>query len=667
MENLSKRQYRIINFLKKSEESLSSEYLSKIIGASSKTIRKDILEMKEILKRNGAIIDSKTGDGYLLTVKNQDVFDAFIGTFVDGNQEKMLKLPMNYQRAHYIVRRVIAAKDYCKISDFSDELFTSRATITQDMPMVRKILERFNLQLNTRAKYGLRVVGSEQSIRNCFIYENEYYEDNNLNVSEPEYEQFMKIPDDFLDQTVQIIIQTLRSFPFVEVSYQNILRLARIVYLIHYRSSDYPLHVFEESERKEVQQRISYKVSTIAAMQCERTLGVHFSEEDLIYFNNCLDGYRNITSYGSLRNRSDYFQCYEIVTELIEYLSDVNGFENMRHDSVLVDSLTRHFLSMLIRCRNYIGIHCDDNSMKRMTTTSVELAAQTAQWLKEHYGYVLNEDEVLFLIYIFSPIFGRYLPKVAKKKIVIISHISTNVGSMLAERFERNFSGYLDSIDVLDIVQLEETDLSEIDFIFTTLDKKYFKKLNCSVPIIEIQTYFPESKKQDFRNLFSNMTGCYQMMEKLFNRKCFFSPFRATDKQDVFRKAANLLHTVFELDDSFKADLIQRDNWVSAEMGKNLGRIKTLRPHGPESFVSIFILDRPILWDTEYIQIFQIWHQGTNPEFNMFVESGYTGNVLKTMFGFKDCSVRLLDEPTYECFQGLLKDTVREIRSLQLR
>lgn len=666
MNDLSKRQFRILNALLKNEP-LSSEYLSKIIGASSKTIRKDILDMKEILQVNGARIDSKTGNGFILTILNHELFDLFMGNYVDGSQEKILSLPLNYQRAHYIVRRFLSTQDYLRINDFAEALFTSRATITQDMPLVKKILARFNLKLVSRAKYGLKIQGLEHAIRSCFVYESEFYHENILNADEEEFGAFISVNAHFQQEAEAIIISTLKSYTYIELSYQSIMRLVQVINLIHKRGQLYPLELYEENDRVDTQKRNSYKVSTIVALRCERNLGVRFTEEDLIFFNNCFSGYRNITSYDSLQNRTNYFRYYDLAVELIEHLSTLNGYENMRRDNILIDSLARHFLSMMIRMKNHISFYYGDPSMKRMTTTSVELAAQTAQFLKERYQVLLNEDEVMQLVYVFSPIFGRYLPTVKKKRIIIISHVSITVGNMIAERFERNFSGYLDSIDVIELYQLKELDLSTTDFIFTTLDRKVFKPLKISVPIVEIQTFFPETYKPTLRNLLSDAQASLEMMKRLFDPRCFFTDITASSKQEFLALAAQKLRDVFELDQDIEQDLIERDQWISAEMGKNIGRLRFLRSHGETSFIAIFLLKRPLLWDTETIQIFQVWHQGTEPEFYLYSESGYTGNVLKTMFGYKDGSVAILQNPTYACFLNLLQETVQEIKSLQLR
>lgn len=667
MRELSKRQFRIINVLAKNQERISSEYLSKIIGASSKTIRKDILDMKDDLQANGAKIDSKTGNGYLLVVFNQDQFDAMMSYYVDNSQESMLKLPLSYQRAHYIVRRLIASNDYLRINDFAEELFTSRATITQDMPLVKKILSRFHLTLHTKTKYGMKIIGLEQYIRNCFIYEYEFFTENSLNLEEMDYSEIMSMNPTWQSEIANIIVNSLKSFPYIEIAYQNIIRLVQVINLIQQRGESHPLELFEETDRDETQRRSSYKISSIVAMQCERGFDISFNEEDLIYLNNCFAGYRNITSYNSLQSRSNYFRYYDLATDLVEHLSKLNGYQKMRHDSALIDSLARHFISLMIRVKYNINIYYGDNAMKRTTTTSVEMAAQTAQYLKERLGIVLNEDELLFFVYLFSPIYGRYLPTVAKRRIIIISHISINVANMIAERFERNFSGYLDAIDVFDIYQLKEMDLSKTDFIFTTLDKKYFKEYQIQIPVIEIQTFFPESDKAYFRNLLSGTQQSFEMMKSLFDSRCFFSQISVSNKEEMLQVASAKLHEIYNLDEDFLTDLKVRDGWISAELGKNLGRLKTMYSHGDKSFISLFILKKPILWETETIQIFQVWHHGFDQEYNIYSESGYIGNVLKTMFGFKDCSVPLLQNPTYECFVGLLNDTVKEIKSLQLR
>ena len=50
MVTLTRRQFSILRTLQSRHGRISSEHLSKIIGSSSKTIRKDILDMREELE-----------------------------------------------------------------------------------------------------------------------------------------------------------------------------------------------------------------------------------------------------------------------------------------------------------------------------------------------------------------------------------------------------------------------------------------------------------------------------------------------------------------------------------------------------------------------------------------------------------------------------------------
>lgn len=70
--HLTSTQIHILNDLLNSKDPISSQFLANGLGVSSKTIRKCIDEMQNLLSQNGAVIDIKPGSGYKLVIQDEE-------------------------------------------------------------------------------------------------------------------------------------------------------------------------------------------------------------------------------------------------------------------------------------------------------------------------------------------------------------------------------------------------------------------------------------------------------------------------------------------------------------------------------------------------------------------------------------------------------------------
>lgn len=666
MVTLTRRQFSILRTLQSRHGRISSEHLSKIIGSSSKTIRKDILDMREALDAVGARIDSKTGSGYLLEIENADQFDTLMNHYINDNQETVSALPPAHQSAHLILRRLLSTEGYLKIQDLADALYSTRAMITQQMHIVRQLLNRFDLTVTTRAKYGMQITGSELSIRNCIIYESEFCRENQLAWQDGEPADFAELDGELEDEIEDIIVQEREKIGSFDISYPNLRRLVMVINLIRLRSPRHPV-VFTERQKEQLERKTSCKLAHYIAIQCERRCGIPFCSEDILFLTVWIAGSRSIISYSRMHNRANYFTHYDIAAGLMESLCRINHFKKLGQDNVLIEDLALHFIPMFTRVEYKIILPMNNNFVKRVCSGGLELSVQTARYLKEHHQITLNEDEILYLIYLISPTYGRYRPLVRKRRILIISDISINVGNTLAERFMRNFSAYIESIQVAELYDLKQLDLSEIDLIYTTVNQKYFRNLSLKIPVVEIRNFFTEKDKNMIRNYLISAEDHFTEMKRIFSSRTFFSNIQARTKQELLETAAQRLCQSMPLDDQFGIDLICRDQICSAEMGENMARMRTLQSHGPDTFIAVFILEKPMIWDLESVQILFIWHHGTDPRHHVYEESGYIGNILKTAFAYGDGAIQLLQNPTLDCLESILKQAVGEIKSLQIR
>ena len=73
---------------------------------------------------------------------------------------------------------MLAHDEYIKIEDLADLLYLSPGSISQDLKMVREILNKYNLEIIQKPKYGIKIKGNEKDRRLCISHL--YQRDDNM-------------------------------------------------------------------------------------------------------------------------------------------------------------------------------------------------------------------------------------------------------------------------------------------------------------------------------------------------------------------------------------------------------------------------------------------------------------------------------------------------------
>ena len=68
---------------------------------------------------------------------------------------------------HYLLVRFLTSAFSLKLEDLADEWFVSRGTLQNDMAEVRERLAHYQLTIETKPRYGMKLFGAEMAIRAC--------------------------------------------------------------------------------------------------------------------------------------------------------------------------------------------------------------------------------------------------------------------------------------------------------------------------------------------------------------------------------------------------------------------------------------------------------------------------------------------------------------------
>ena len=144
-------------------ETLPQDELAQRLSVSTRTVRADITALNALLVEYGAQFMLTRGSGYQLKID-----DPLRYRTLQEHAPKPQQIPRTAtDRINFLLVRFLTSAFSIKLEDLADEWFVSRATLQSDMAEVRERFQRYQLTLETRPRHGMRLFGSEVSIRAC--------------------------------------------------------------------------------------------------------------------------------------------------------------------------------------------------------------------------------------------------------------------------------------------------------------------------------------------------------------------------------------------------------------------------------------------------------------------------------------------------------------------
>lgn len=144
-------------------ETLPQEELAQRLSVSTRTVRADITALNALLLHYGAQFILSRGSGYQLVIHDPTRYQT-----LEESAPKAQHIPRTAaDRIHFLLVRFLTSAFSIKLEDLADAWFVSRATLQGDMVDVRERFQRYQLTLETRPRHGMKLFGSEVSIRAC--------------------------------------------------------------------------------------------------------------------------------------------------------------------------------------------------------------------------------------------------------------------------------------------------------------------------------------------------------------------------------------------------------------------------------------------------------------------------------------------------------------------
>ena len=169
MDKIDNRIAMAFHALYESEKYLTCREIADICMVSERTIKNDLIRLRELCESSGCHLEVKKGQGLKVEVYERDVFDSVKNKLnIEISLAEMNK-DITESRMMVIARLLIIQEKYITLDEVADELFVSRSTIKQSIKKLRIFFNKFELELDSKPSRGIKVVGDELSRRLCMI------------------------------------------------------------------------------------------------------------------------------------------------------------------------------------------------------------------------------------------------------------------------------------------------------------------------------------------------------------------------------------------------------------------------------------------------------------------------------------------------------------------
>lgn len=626
------RLWSIVDVLSEIEYKTAGE-LGALLGVSEKTMRTRLRGMGEMIKGQGAVLVIKQRYGYCLKIVDKNKWEIFRQSRYDMQEA----VPADSsERVEYMLAAFLNRMDYIKLEDLADFLYVSTKTLSNELKRVEYVLSCFHISLIRKPHYGIRSEGREFDKR-CCILQNFYLSKKS----------FWGIPQKQKADVESIASLLLRlaggsGIKFTETAFQN------TVLYIHLSISRMHkgMHIEEEPSR-ETMEEISEEISLAEAIYREwQPEEWKIPRSEICYAGIYIAGKRILgevqEAAGNIVVSGKTDQLVSVILEEIYLTYQIE----LRNDLNLRIMLIQHLQPMEIRLKYGIPVEFHvDVDIKERYFLAYTMAQMAVTILSGTYEKTLPENERLCIAMYFAMALEEKKALDKRKNRILLVCISGKASSrMLMYRFQKEFGDYIESLRICGMYEFDSVNLSDIDFIFTTVP--IYKKV--PVPIMEIHDFLESSDIMSVRHFLQ--VGDMNVLNHFYRKELFFSGVEGDTRETVVHEICKRMRMAAELPEEFEASVLQRETLGPTDFGNFCAIPHPCRIMTKETLVAVAVLEQEILWFTNPVRVVILTSlkEENNEETQKFYE------ITAKFLSDREAVRKLIEKPDFEQFEKII-------------
>ncbi len=562
-------------------ETLLQDELARRLSVSTRTVRADITALNALMVGHGAQFVLNRGAGYQLNIADPALYEE-----LQQQPSRQLRIPRNSpERVHYLVVRFLTSAFSLKLEDLAEEWFVSRATLQSDMAEVRDWLARYNLTIETRPRHGMKLFGSEMSVRACLTdllwkltqedCENPLLTEEVLNAGVPEqlaaelHNCFTRCRIRLTDEGEQFI----RLYCAVAVR--------RI-------SEGYPLPEFSADNVDEAVREAAKQITVLL----QELAGKALSEAEEQWLQVHIAS-RQVQAVAASAISADDDEA--LVNYILSFINNNYNY-NLLTDKQLHADLLTHIKTMITRVRYQINIPNPLlGNIKQHYPMAYDMTlAAVSSWGK-YTPYFISENEIGFLVLHIGVGLERHynIGYQRHPRVLLVCDTGNSTVRMIQAMLLRKYP----QIEVTRIISLrdyEQLDGVEEDFVISTARISDKQK-----PTVVVAPFPTEYQLEQLGKLvLVDRTRPY-MLEKFFDASHFRVVDEPMSQQELFSTLCQQLEREGYVAADFYPSVVEREAIVSTVLGEGIALPHSLGLMANKTVVYTVLAPQGIRWGDE--------------------------------------------------------------------
>ncbi|WP_312836728.1 PRD domain-containing protein [Pantoea sp.] len=566
-------------------ETLPQDELARRFTVSTRTVRADITALNAILAEHGAQFVLNRGEGYRLRIEDTRRFHL-----LQAQTPAQLRVPRTSpERVRYLLTRFLTSAFSLKLEDLAEEWFVSRATLQSDMAEVREWLGRYNLAIETKPRYGMKLFGSELMIRTALT--DLLWQIDQENADSPLLT--IEALNSGILQRLQPLLQHCLAQHNIRLSDEGE-RYLRLYCAVAVRriSEGYPLNDPGEGEvDAEVREAARQLVSLLRPL-----VGKPISSAEEIWLRVNIAARRIQEIAPSAINADD---ADALVDYLLSFINTHYNY-NLQEDEQLRADLLTHIKTMITRVR--YQIHIPNPLLANIKqhypmAYDVTLAAVTS-WGK-YSPYVISESEIGFLVlHIGVGLERHYDVGYQRHPQVLLVCDSGNSTLRMIEAMLRRKYPQLQVTARLSQRDYEARARIDEDFVISTTRLTEKEK-----PVVVMSPFPTDFQLEQLGKLMLVDRTRPYMLEKYFDQQHFLIVDRPMTQSQLFRLLCDRLEKEGYVDADFYPSVEEREAIISTMLGEGIALPHSLGLLARKTVVYTVLAPQGIPWgdDTAYV------------------------------------------------------------------
>lgn len=599
MEIQNKRILKILELFDTEKKVLDGASMAALIGVSSRTIRNDIKEANALLQEQGAVIQSETGVGYTLKIYDEVQYEDFLSRQGNEGGKDWLKkhiIPSDHNdRISFIIAELLLNALHQRVvteSELADELFISLSTLKKYMKDIKKSLRRFGVELTADRMNGIRIKGDEAQIRYCI---SEYIFNCNDLVDLAQNEFYRGIFSmEEIEKVKQILFNIILKYNIhlTDVAFKNL--LVHITITLK-RADTKNTTEYSQEEMQSLEKSIDFTVAQELINIILNQMHIDIVNEVYYLTQHFISSKKLMSNDEDTQVKRDYRALVDNILSKIQM--DV-GID-LSGDEELISGLMIHLGAAVSRLKFNMNIRNDILApIKKNYPLAFEMAVIASKVLTNQEKLRTNENEMGFLAIHFGAAMERR--KCSSKTAltaIIVCGTGLSTAMFVKSKLQRKFGKRLQILKVSPLYEITERTIKSVDFVFTTVPITGIH----SDKIIKVEPILTEEDLGKIENII--LRDKVELGAQFFKKDLFFPKLKANSKLDVLEKITDLMMKKNYIDQAGKDSVFAREQMSSTELGSLVAIPHALENHSEEAVIAVAVLERPILWDKEKVQV----------------------------------------------------------------